>query len=95
MLYERRCNACGATWLLTKDQAHYRPRRVSRVHAPRPDMSGLWDQTAEIIDEVYDGQIDLLDQLRSCPKCQLELFTQRKVTKAHPASRDASSAALP
>lgn len=93
-LYERRCNACGATWLLTKEEAHFRARRAD-VRAPIPNQPGLFDQTANMVQDAYEGQIELLDHLRSCPECQLESYTQHKVTKAKPASPDASRAALP
>jgi hypothetical protein len=48
-----------------------------------------------MVQDAYEGQIELLDHLRSCPECQLESYTQHKVTKAKPASPDASRAALP
>jgi hypothetical protein len=41
-----------------------------------------------------DASIEMLDRLRSCPKCNLESYTQRPVTKKLPASPGASRGLL-
>jgi len=36
-----------------------------------------------------DPGIDMLDKIRSCPKCGLQNFSERNVTKKNPASPNA------
>ena len=42
-----------------------------------------------------DELLALRDALRACPKCQSEEFTDRRVTRARPASPNASRTELP
>jgi hypothetical protein len=41
-----------------------------------------------------DAQLTVRAALKQCPKCQSEQYTDRKDTKANPASPDASSTEL-
>ncbi|MGH9171142.1 MAG: hypothetical protein ACRD0Z_09765 [Acidimicrobiales bacterium] len=96
-LVERLCSNCGTAWLLTHEQAklstekpHLRVRGLGLGPAMAPDQFGMGlDVTAE-----KDALLEQRDLLRSCPKCQLQNFTDHKVTKAHPASPDAIRSSL-
>jgi hypothetical protein len=100
---ERRCNACGTAWLLTKEQ-----ERFSRRHLRRPSGRGLGPmqrsspQIANALAlmgsqmaEGVDQNLEIQDVLRSCPKCRSEEFTDCRVTRSNPASPDASRSELP
>ncbi|MGO9195735.1 MAG: hypothetical protein ACLQK4_01235 [Acidimicrobiales bacterium] len=85
-------------WLLTKQQAHFRVKRLHNpaVAARALDMAPLLDQLREAGQASEDDQLAIRDQLQCRPACQLEgRFTDRKVTKANPASPGASPSALP
>ncbi|MGO8876560.1 MAG: hypothetical protein ACLQNG_12455 [Acidimicrobiales bacterium] len=99
-LVERRCKACGAAWLLTREQAHLstrRPHLTARGTGIGPGNFQSPEQFGAGLDLGADTDALLLarDLLASCPKCQLQDFTDRRVTDDDPASADASRAALP
>jgi hypothetical protein len=41
-----------------------------------------------------DDEIEVLDKLKSCPKCGLQKFTERAVTKKDPASPGVDSSGV-
>ncbi len=86
-LVERTCDGCGAKWLLTGTQARFRP------HKPFGRIAGRVESDI-VKSEAYqqfsiEPGIELLDKIRSCPKCGLQNFAERPVTKKNPASEDA------
>jgi hypothetical protein len=102
-LVERRCKGCGTAWLLTHEQAsisahrpHLAPRGPAFEMGPASNFQAP-DQFGAGMDPGgdTDALLAMRDLLRACPKCQLQNFEDRKVTKASPASPDASGAALP
>ena len=103
-IVERRCEECGTAWLLTAEQAGISLRGQRRGRRSRIDSIGQlyqgtrlprWygrgPQSAGAGDEVQIVQ----EALRTCPKCQSENFTDRRITKSDPASPDASRTELP
>lgn len=99
-LVERSCKACGAAWLLTREQAHLstrRPHLTARSTGTGPGNFESPEQFGAGLDLGADTDALLLarDLLATCPKCQLQDFTDRKVTEKNPASDDASRTALP
>jgi predicted nucleic-acid-binding Zn-ribbon protein len=87
-LVERTCKSCGTTWLVTGKQARFYPGRPRG--ARQRNVNG-YDVTPQF---TADAGIDMLDRLRSCPKCNLETYSERAVTKAMPASPGASRGLL-
>jgi predicted nucleic-acid-binding Zn-ribbon protein len=73
---ERTCKDCGYAWIITRDQA-------TVTHAG----SGM--SVAVATRDAFQSQMDLGDGLRRCPKCGAEHYSQRSLTKRHPASPEA------
>ncbi|MGO9334401.1 MAG: hypothetical protein ACLQCU_10205 [Acidimicrobiales bacterium] len=104
-LVERRCSACATAWLLTSQQAHFSHRRARRARGPGIGSLGQMPALEESVlalsasgsqlTSETDEQLAVRSALRSCPKCHSEQFTDRKVTRANPASPDASRTELP
>jgi len=104
-LIERRCTCCGTAWLLTGGQARFSHRRARRARGPGIGAVGELPALADGIlalsasgsqlTSETDAQLAVRSALRRCPKCQSEEFTDRRVTKADPASPYASRTELP
>lgn len=101
-LIERRCNECGMAWLLTHAQAKFAPHRSLGPYMAQPKnmpqaMAQMEARSQALNQDRADvsAEYDIQHQLRACPKCQSENFTDRKVTKEQPASPNASRNALP
>jgi len=101
---ERRCNACGSAWLLTSEQARLSSRGIRRSRGPRIGATSQINQG----DRVPRGHLSgskmagdghelraVADALRTCPNCQSEDFSDRKVNRSQPASPGASRTELP
>lgn len=88
-LVERTCKACGTNWLETGRQARFYPGR------PRGRMQ-LKMNSFDVAGQQFsaDATLEILDKMRSCPKCGAQTYTERAVTKKHPASPGAYSAGL-
>ena len=104
-LTERRCDARGTAWLLTSEQARFSHRRARRARGGGIGAVGQLSARAEgdlvlsaegsqLMSE-RNEQLAIRSARRRCPKCQSEQFTDRKVTRANPASQDASRTELP
>jgi len=103
-MVERRCKACGTAWLLTSQQARFSHRPPRRPRGPGiGGIGGPVNEEAVLALEASGSQmtsdagaqLSLHDALRRCPKCQSEDFTDRRITRAKPASPDASQTELP
>jgi DNA-directed RNA polymerase specialized sigma24 family protein len=93
------------TWLLTSAQAHFSHRRAHRARgrgigavgqlpALAQDVLAQSASGSQLTSETEE-QLTVRSALRRCPKCQSEHFTDRRVTRANPASMDASGTELP
>jgi predicted nucleic-acid-binding Zn-ribbon protein len=80
-LYQRTCKDCGYHWTVTRAQARI------KVRAPSLGLRGplTAGSSMQAIEAAEEGQIELREQFRRCPKCGVDLFSERPVTKRHPA----------
>jgi predicted nucleic-acid-binding Zn-ribbon protein len=80
-LYQRTCKDCGYHWTVTRAQA--------RIKVTAPSLGLRGPLTAGVsrqdIEAAEDAQIELREQFRRCPKCGVDFFSERPVTKRHPA----------
>ena len=90
-LYQRTCKDCGYHWTVTRAQAQL---MVQRPRIPRGAVRGTGGRgvgQSYIGDVIQAGeaaeqaQVELVEQFRQCAKCGADRFSQRPVTKRHPA----------
>jgi ribosomal protein S27AE len=89
---QRTCKNCGYQWIMPRGGATYRPRRQLFT---RPPAAGYVNPNSSTTPQPGDDlsfaeELDLQDKLRRCPRCGAEHYSQRSVTKRHPASPGAS-----
>jgi hypothetical protein len=75
-LYQRTCKDCGYRWTVTRAQAQL---TVRAPHFGRGAFAVQADEAAE------EAQVELVEQFRICAKCGVDFFSERPVTKRHPA----------
>jgi predicted nucleic-acid-binding Zn-ribbon protein len=75
--YERTCKECGYSWIVTRKEAtlHVRPPSVRRGIA-----GSFAAQEASIED-----QAEMIAQFMKCEKCGSMRFSERAISKRHPA----------
>jgi hypothetical protein len=95
--YERTCRACGYSWVLTRREAAQHPPLINRFE----DLEGTGligrvggvgvgggSDTAAIqsVDAEEEIRLEAYEEMLRCPSCRsIDDFTERPVTKAHPA----------
>jgi hypothetical protein len=103
-LVELRCDACGTAWLLTSAQARFSVHRlhfpggpgvgpIGQIPADEESLLALSASGSQMTSDTNE-MLAIRTSLLTCPKCQSEKFTDRKVTRANPASADASRTEL-
>jgi predicted nucleic-acid-binding Zn-ribbon protein len=75
-LYQRTCKDCGYHWTVTRAQA------TLAVREPRFGR-GAFVSSVDSAD--VDAQVEQVEQFRICAKCGVDFFSERPVTKRHPA----------
>jgi len=92
--YERICKACGYTWVVTRALAELRPPSINRfealgetIGAGRAEGSG--EAAIGAVEAEEDARLESYEESRRCPSCGIDDFTERPVTKAHPADEPA------
>jgi hypothetical protein len=87
--YERTCRACGYSWVVTRGEAALHPPSINRFEAfgEARQAAGIGSVEAE-----EDTQLESYEETRRCPSCGIDDFTERPVTKAHPADEPGRSA---
>ena len=101
--YQRTCKSCGAHWILKRSQAQFAAKPPGRRLQPGaiqgPYIGGFdvgalnsanIDSSFSAADSFVEGRAEIADQFKACPKCGSDLYTQRPVTKRHPADPDAN-----
>jgi len=88
--YERSCTACGETWLLSRRQAQFRPSPWAGGFNPGRagglgTESPLADSSMTAGSAAMEAELDVADSLRRCPACGSYRFSERPVTRRHPA----------
>ena len=78
-LYQRTYRDCGYNWTVTRAQAQLRPNKL-RLYPSAAGVAAI--QAAEA---AMDSRLELIEQFHKCAKCGSELFSERPVTKRHPA----------
>lgn len=86
--YERTCSACGYRWTVPRWQLKVKRIRVRLGPANLGQgnlQSPAMDEAIEAADEARDAQRDRIEQLGRCAKCGSKQFSERPVTRSHPA----------
>lgn len=86
--YERTCKACGFQWEVERGLADMQPptmKAKGRIGTPYTIASPIEDDHPELDEQAYDARLDIYEQTRRCPSCGVDDFTERPVTRAHPA----------
>ena len=85
---ERTCKNCAFKWILPRGEATYRPKRQLFTRPPATGYvnpySSATPQPGD--DFTFAEELDLQDKLRRCPRCGAEHYSERSVTRRHPAS---------
>lgn len=103
-LVERRCDVCATAWLLTSAQAKFSVHRLhlpggpgvgptGQIPANEESMLALSSSGSQMTSDTNE-LLAIRNALITCPKCRSVKFTDRKVTRANPASPDASRTEL-
>ena len=88
--YERTCKACGFQWEVERRLADmHPPEKKARgrivtpfiIASPREDV--LSEQDGQ--EQAYEARLEIYEEARRCPSCGVDDFTERPITKAHPA----------
>jgi predicted nucleic-acid-binding Zn-ribbon protein len=77
---ERTCKDCGYSWVITRAQA-------TTTH-----ISGAGMSVPVATRDAFRSQMDYADELKRCPKCGVEHYSQRSVTRRNPATPGSSDA---
>jgi hypothetical protein len=86
--YERTCKACGFQWEVERGLADMHPPRMKaegRIFTPFAVGEGMDNVNRELDEQTYEARVEIYEETRRCPSCGVEDFTERPVTKAHPA----------
>lgn len=70
--YERRCNACGYAWEVSRRQAGMRPPAMAPVN--ESDRGPGFGDRAE-------SDLETFEASRRCPSCGADAFNQRPLKK--------------
>jgi len=95
--YERTCRACGYSRVVTRGQAELHPPSINRFEA-LGETSGVGrvegSEAAAIgsVEAEEETRLEAYEDTRRCPSCGIDDFTERPVTKAHPADEPARGA---
>jgi hypothetical protein len=95
--YERTCRACGYSWVVTRGEAALHPPSINRFEAlGETRLAGRIEgsQAAAIgsVEAEEETRLGSYEETRRCPSCGVDDFTERPVTKAHPADGPARGA---
>jgi len=98
--YERTCRACGYRWVVTRREAALHPPLINRFEdlegtgligrVGGVGVGGGSDAAAlRSVDAEEETRLEAYEENRRCPSCGIDDFTERPVTKAHPADEPA------
>ena len=101
--YERTCRACGYSWVVTRGEAALHPPLINRFEDL--EGTGLIGRVGGVgrvggpdavalrsVDAEEETRLEGYEEARRCPSCGIGDFTERPVTKAHPADEPARAA---
>jgi hypothetical protein len=101
--YERTCRACGYSWVVTRRDAALHPPLINRFE--ELEGTGLIGRVGGVgvgggsdtaalrsVDAEEEARFEAYEETRRCPSCGVDDFTERPVTKAHPADEPARAA---
>jgi hypothetical protein len=84
-LYQRTCKECGYRWTLTRAQVQLRNSAgtFSRLNK-LPTYASSSDATGALRAQ-EEARARLIDRYRTCARCGTDVFSERPITKRHPA----------
>jgi hypothetical protein len=65
-----------------------------RIGTPYTIASPLEDVHPELDEQAFEARVEIYEQTRRCPSCGVDDFTERPITRAHPADEPASGVAI-
>ena len=87
--YERTCQASGFQWEVERGLADMTPPKMKargQIGTPFSIVSPLEDVHPELDEQAYEARVEIYEQARRCPSCGVDDFSERPVTKTHPAT---------
>lgn len=95
--YERTCRACRYSWVVTRGEAALHQPSINRFEAlgethaaGRVEVSGA--AAIGSVEAEEETRLESYEEMRRCPSCGIDDFTERPVTKAHSADDPAPGA---